>query len=194
MDTLILEAGGRLTACNEQELLDVTEAAPTLLFESCQLAHGVTLRDVFLLINRHIDVFDKLLGNWCRLFTEEALSKSDAVASDIAFDYLELYHALEIEDDLLLGMDQPNFHAVAKDEVYSVSLLPVYHYVDYPLVLGKTQMDDGKTYYESPFTLGKILYGILWEISFYGPPQTRDEKGKLISAKKDWSDFFDDDE
>lgn len=199
---LILEVGGRLTAVDEDGMIDVTDSAPTLLFEPCQLADKVTLRDVFLLLQNHIEVFDKLLGNWCKSYTEEALSKKDAV--DHAFDYLEIYHTLEVEDDELLGMDRPDFHAVSKDDVYSVSFLPLYEYVDCPLVLGKTQMDDGKTFYESPFTLGKILYGILWEISFYGPPANRDEKGKelkesasRIKGGKDWrdfNDFFDDDE
>lgn len=198
---LILEVGGRLTACEDNEMIDVTNAAPTLLFEPCQLADKVTLRDVFLLLQNHLDVFDKLLGNWCKTYTEEALAKKDAV--DPAFDYLELYHTLEVDEDELLGMDRPDFHAVKGDEAYSLSFLPLYEYADCPLVLGKTQMDDGKTFYDSPFTLGKILYGILWEISFYGPPANRDEKASQLRESAscinnkswgDFNDFFDDDE
>jgi hypothetical protein len=204
MDTLILEVGGRLTSyTHDEKVLDVTESAPTLLFEPCLLAHKVTLRDIFLLLERHIDVFDKLLGNWCKVFTEEALSNKEGVALDVAFDYLELYHVLEVDDEELLGMDRPDFHAVQGEESYSLSFLPVHEYVDYPLVLGKTQMDDGKTFYETPFTLGKILYGILWEISFYGPPISRDQKGKELKDSmnelrlkdlKDFKNFFDDED
>jgi len=203
MDTLIIEVGGKLTALHDDQTTttDVSDAAPTLLFEPCELAAKVTLRDIFLLIERHIDVFDKLLGNWCKKLTEEALSARDfEPVSEI--QYLELMFYLELDDGNLYGMDRPDFHGVGKNqEDYSIVFSPTYQIVDLPLVLGGVKTQSGEKY-QTTFTLGKILHGILWELSFYGAPKDRDEKAQEISkfselfksGSFDYEEFFSDDE
>jgi hypothetical protein len=184
MDALQIEKDGKLIATryhpeDQRDVeYDATDRAASLLFEPCTIAEGVTLRDIFLLINRHLDVFEKLLGNWCREFTTEALEIRDFVDTedDDPLEYLELYHFLELDDETLYGMDRPDFHGISRSNVAcSLSFIPTYRIAHLPVKLGPVKMEDEGTY-QTTYTLGKILYGILWELSFYGAPQDRDEK------------------
>lgn len=58
------------------------------------------------------------------------------------------------------------------------------------------------TFQQTEFTLGDILYGIIWELSFYGAPEKRDAQGEeLLNQVKDikegkgtFKDFFGDDD
>jgi hypothetical protein len=204
MENLILEVGGRLTALHDDQTTttDVSDSAPTLLFEPCQLASKVTLRDVFLLISKHIDVFETLLGNWCREFTEEILSAKDFEPT-AEIQHLELVFFLEDYEGTLYGMCRPDFHGVGKDsEKYSIVLTPSYQLADFPVLLGGVVTEQGDVY-RAPFTLGQILHGILWELAFFGSPKSRDEKAEeLIKASDlfrsstpiDLDDFFSDEE
>jgi hypothetical protein len=203
MENLILEVGGKLTALHDDQTTttDVSDSAPTLLFETCQLAAKVTLRDVFLLISKHLDVFETLLGNWCREFTEEILSAKDFEPT-AEIQHLELVFFLEDYEGTLYGMTRPDFHGVGKDnEKYSIVFTPTYQIADFPVLLGGIVTEKGDVY-RAPFTLGQILHGILWELSFFGPPKSRDEKAEeLVKSSSDitravpinWDDFFSDD-
>lgn len=191
MDSIQIEKSGKLSATryeNDQTIaFDATDKAPNLLFEPCTIAEGVTLRDIFLLIAKHLDVFEKLFQNWCREYTAEALSDQDFVDDpEDPLEFLELYHQLEIDEGTLYGMDRTDFHAIGKDSTgevvaYSLSFLPTYKIAHLPVKLGPVRLEDGNTY-ATTYTLGKILYGILWELSFYGPPSNRDEKGDELRA------------
>lgn len=186
MDAIQIEKSGKLSAISyETRTQDATDKAPNLLFEPCTIGEEVTLRDIFLLIARHLDVFEKLLGNWCREYTLEALSDQDFVENDEEpLEYLELYHQIEVDEDTLYGMDRPDFHAIGKDATgeiiaYTLSFLPVYKIAHLPVKLGPVRLEDGTTH-KTTYTLGKILHGILWELSFYGPPENRDAKGEEL--------------
>ena len=56
-----IKQGGRLiqteVECSSQEQ-DVTDSAVRFLFDYCTLEDGVTLRDIFLLLNSELELFD----------------------------------------------------------------------------------------------------------------------------------------
>ncbi len=52
---------------------DVTENAPKFLFEDCEIQEGVLLRDIFLLLMKHLDIFSLILQNWCTEIVHEGL-------------------------------------------------------------------------------------------------------------------------
>lgn len=174
-DGLIIQKNGKLFDLETAK--DVTHHAPTLLFEPCRLDEDVTLKDIFLLIQHHIDVFEKILGNWCREFTTEALSTPSQVEDLL---YLELYYTLQVEDGALEGINHPNFHGVGQDSPYSLSFLPLNKLADLPVKLGPAQIEQSS--YPTLYTLGNILNGILWELSFYGPPAQRDQLAKEVNT------------
>jgi len=190
---------------------DVTDKALRRLFEHCELDKDVTLRDVFLLLNSELGIFDAIIGNWCEEIVKEGLHSSNS--KDTEIDYLELYWHLEnqkIDDDegfQLLGMNRPDFHGMGKvleedhehgfkkgDRIaYSTSFQSTSTLIDLPVKLkyetevyeddytSKDLMHKSVIKFNSvPYTLLNILYGIIWELSFYGPPSERDLKGKEI--------------
>lgn len=190
---------------------DVTDKGFFHLEDECTLDSDVTLKDVFLLLNTELDLYDSVVRNWCKELVTEGLSGSPKKDSDI--DYLELYYHLEYsrfdKDDTfsLLGLKRPDFHGIGKvleeDQdfckkgeriPYSLSFQSTTTLIDLPLKLkhsvevyeddfSKKSVNPAPTlikFDHIPFTLFDILYGIVWELSFYGPPERRDEKGQEI--------------
>lgn len=91
---LLLKKGGKLFGheYGRTNYRNRTAAAPTHLFDHCELDKDVTLRDVFLLLNRNLKLYDTIFGNWCKEIVTSGLSKRfkrDPKTDDI--DFLELY-------------------------------------------------------------------------------------------------------
>jgi hypothetical protein len=179
---------------------DITDRALTKLFEPCELAEDVTLRDVFLLIKRDLKMYTVIINNWVEEFVEEAFTKPDGdfYSDDDDVEYLELYWFLEDynddpEDKYLVGNIRPDFYGIGTcadwgDEPCPFSLMftPVNEIIDLPLRLAPSLviyewLGDKKGEYKNPqFSLGQILEAIIWELSFCGPPQTRDDTSKEV--------------
>ena len=188
---------------------DVTDQAIRLMWEYCDLEEDIILKDVLLLLNTELDIFDAIIGNWCKETVTEGLKPSNnSTTSDI--EYLELYWILRVDDKwvrdkkldtkVLHGLgfpefhgwglwDDPNFEPGYKGGI-SLSFIPVNELINLPLKVHNElsiemwNTDDIKDYqvmkYPKPqLTLGHILYGIMWELSWHGSPldsQKRKEK------------------
>lgn len=175
---------------------DVTEKAHHFLFETAKIEDDVTLRDIFLILQRHLGFYDDLLGNWCEEIVTEAFSLPEDQQQETGegkMQYLELYWMFtESKEDKdrksLSGFHFPSFHGWGTWEDgteggFGVAFTPLYHLLDYPLKLNQeiTIYDDigrmpkpPRVYHEATYTLGHILYGIIWELSFFGSPAMRD--------------------
>lgn len=169
---------------------DITSHAARNLFRSCKLADGVTLRDVLMLLDSDLIVFDAVLGNWCADLVEEGLRKpAQKAKTDLA--YLELYWQVSEWRGAIGGLDLPSFHALDDTgQNYAIELMPVNKLVDLPLKLNKDikiyNDEDIKPVFESKiesFTLGQILMGIIHELSFFGSPANRDAKAKEFDSR-----------
>lgn len=79
---------------------DVTDQAIRLLFDKCELDKGITLRDVLLLLNTELEIFNAVFGNWCKEFVTEGLNgaKSDDNHAK-GIDYLELYWHFDVNQE-----------------------------------------------------------------------------------------------
>jgi hypothetical protein len=199
---------------------DVTEQAIRCLFDRCSLASDVTLRDVFELLNTEIELFDAVLGNWCKDLVKEGLTgtpDADQKAECVRdIEFLELYWTIIREEDndtsksVLQGLIMPGFHGVGyelmedKEEYgytmkkgyrtpWGVSFLNTTSLIDLPLRLkNEVEISDDMnwkpgvplkqlaTFDLSEYSLGHILHGIIWELSFYGGPESRDEKKQEV--------------
>jgi hypothetical protein len=207
-ETLTIKKGGKLARTGWKGdtwvTEDVTDRAISLLFEQCDLEEGVTLRDLFLLLNTELEIFDCVLGNWCKEIVQEGLAAPST--RNLGFDKLELYwHIGTTTEDgktRLFGHHFPEFHGVGKADEndryypvgerisYSLSFLSSSDLVDLPLELcTESKLFDEDDWQkqptplgEAPFTLGQILYGVLWELSFYGAPEDRDARGEELRA------------
>lgn len=221
MEKLEIAKGGRLleTRWTYDEVLEkgqyvtenVTEYAPTKMFEACTLADDVTLRDVFLLLRCSMTLYKAIIGNWVEEIVTEGLDKPPTGAfccgGDDRIDYLELCWQIEYDraECWLAGNIRPDFHGVGpwpmeanKDSVAgpcSVAFMPANEIIDLPLQLSPELLIyptirehhdfEQQRFFGPEFSLGQILYAIIWELSWFGPPQFRDEKAQEVSAARD---------
>jgi len=175
-----------------------------VLGEECDLGEGVTLRDVFILLNKDVNLYSLILRNWTKEIVTEGLSGKTHQGDDLNIDYIELYwHIEKIIDkedgNHLCGASFPALHGYGDwDEKTKggISLvgLPAYSIIDLPLRIAKktsvhtTDLDDINNRHNGPFDLGELtptlfslLYGVVWELSFFGSPEDRDKKSKELS-------------
>lgn len=202
--------GGKLIRIDDEtkKTKDVTKYSPQFLFEQCVLDRGVTLRDIFLIINKNIEVYDSVLGNWVKEIVKEGLYSKQP--KDKELKYLELYWHYEYDEYKnkysLCGGMFPELHGRAKKDPEipcSIAFINTSTIIDLPVKfrehlgisdnsefdINNKNKDYLKTYWEEhyykflnpQYTLGQILYGIMWELSFYGPPKDRDKRAKEIT-------------
>lgn len=175
---------------------DRTDTAVSRLFECCGLADDVTLRDVFLLINTEPNLFDLVLGNWCMEIVGEGLNNPPGPTEDVTS--LELYKLVTKDEDGLNGLSFANFHGLGENEdniPYCVSYTPANEIIDLPLKINEKLIiyeddsnspDFGKeiiSFDNAEYTLGDILYGIIWELSWNGSPQDRDAQRRELDER-----------
>ena len=165
------------------EWVEVTDKAPRFLFDPCSLAEGVKLRDIFLLLRKHMDFMEMVIGNWCRDIVAEGLDKKPT--SDPTM-YIELSWRIEGGDDWCNGHERPDVSGIGPDDKGNtirwaiemtatneladceVKLSPKMEIVaDYKVVHTFENISDPR------FTLGHILQGLIWELSWHGSPTDR---------------------
>jgi hypothetical protein len=220
MKELILKKGGVLIQEHKDGDRNYSDLASECLFDVCTLGENVTLADVFFLINRNLDKLSPILGNWCEEYVKEGL-KIHPIDRESEIEFLELYWYLETDEytkgkPSLGGLNFPRFHGIGflhEEDFYdkwktlmyekgtrtnyAVELTPTYELARLPLklstelVLSKDWKTE-QTYHNPDFTLGHILYGIMWELSFCGPPAKRDDtRVALVEAAKGITESFD---
>lgn len=169
---------------------DITDESPFyLFFPRCYLADDVTLRDLFMLTRQHMPVMKVVLNSWCDEFVSEGLDNEPKRDSEI--ECLELSFTCEQDSDGLTGNMFPFFGGQSETENYSVSFAKCYELIDLPVKLGDfgiwhilpTGYKEDRI--KNPeFSLGQILYGVFWELGWYGNPERRDERAKEIFDMK----------
>lgn len=203
MKYLELHPGGKLiefkwnSEMGAYDQRDVTGHAPGFIWHETRVTSDTTLNDVFLLLDKHIEIFDVIIGNWCKDYVEEALSKSEP---NEGLEYAELYWKFTVDEDwqdqnktTFSGHKFPQFRAVRKDgKKCYIEMTPTYKLKHLPLKLRpNADLFDKGSYYRNKdcknpdkyyqrfdlitYTLGDILYGIIREFSFLGNPKRRDD-------------------
>jgi len=117
MTKVMIKKGGLLWDTERKN--DVTPFATRFLFYACEIEKGVTLKDVFLLLQRDITFYNVLFGNWVDELVAEGLKGSPG-GRDHEIEYLELYWCLESwkfdGERTLEGMMFPDFHGVGFEQ------------------------------------------------------------------------------
>lgn len=207
----------------EYQEFDRTDSAIRRLFEPCELAADVTLKDLFELMNTELDLFDAVIGNWCKEIVTEGLTQPGKPYDLTKYDpeqieYLELVYTPEYElydgVDSCHGFHRPDFHGVGVElradgdqEHYrkgervpwGISFTPANELINIPVKLSDTfaiyegilrspegQMPKMLAEFKNPtYTLGGILEGVIWEMSFHGGPAKRDAFGAELRQTVD---------
>lgn len=196
---------------------DVTERAVTLLFDDCTLEDGVILRDIFLLLNTELDIFDTIITNWCKEIVTEGLTKPKEAARETEIEFLELYWRFykDVDRDtkktFLGGNIFPQFHGMGfvhkEDHIvdgilhskagertgYSIALTPASELMDIPVrfsedvcIYNEDNWSEQPQKFDSgQYSLGQILYAVIWELSFYGGPEKRDQTSQELMDSVD---------
>lgn len=223
---------------------DVTESAIRRLWDDCTLEDGVTLKSIFTLLNSDINLFDLVIGNWCKEIITEGLTQPPAEYSGTydpdGIEYLELYWSLArnalwnesrgaFDSGIteLQGTKRANFHGIGyelkEDKLHDwknedgtdavewskgdripwgMSFTAANAYINYPVKLAQKMIINDEVernqktkdnhfikpvaiFERSVYTLGDILYGIIWELSFHGGPKERNEKSEELKESVD---------
>jgi len=172
--------------------VDVTDDAYLYLNDNVKFEEGVTLRTLFSLIHKHIDIFKLIFGNWIDEYTDVILNGVPEKEDDEgSIDYLRVYFFIEVDDkgNELSIPAWPDFDGigVAKtdDVVYKkgdtikwgVGYSPMQNLADLPIILQEkvevwySKSKELKEYESNGFTLYQVIQGIVWEISFHGGPE-----------------------
>jgi hypothetical protein len=177
---------------------NVTDLVSAYLFEKITLANAVTLRDVFALIEKSSFLKEYLHHYWVDEFLSnfKSITKSHAPTTPRSIEYLELYWSWEYDKDSQSYRNpvRPDFHGVGilqqedlieHDHVvcpkgqrinWSISTAELGEIIDLPLKICDEALI---TEVAPPFkilcdtTLGQMLEGIFWELSFHGGPDGR---------------------
>lgn len=188
---------------------NITSKAIFHLFDRCEIDDNVTLRDIFLLIKRDLHFYKIVIRNWVDEIVEEGLKakfKRDDKEGE-RIDYLELYWHYEVDKFNKEKTSQlqmpifPGFHGVGiydnQPSNWAVEMSPQSSIIGLPVKLkdeliifddskfklGKKKYDynyKGEIFKSPSYSLGQILYGIIWELSFFGSPKDRDEQKKKL--------------
>ena len=171
------------------------------LMEPCEIAKSVTLRDIFYLIQDNHVFLPAIIGNWCNELVREGLTEHRDPAD---IDYLELYWrpeiAIEDKKSAIYGTIFPAFHGRKGKEARGISLTSPAEIIDKPVRIKNKGFIYENDYDGPPYkpykslvkvdkwetTLLQIYYGIIWELSFHGSPESRDKfkKGLEVATEK----------
>ncbi len=247
MNDLTLHPGPQLTTIRSQEdaegrrrpvKVDVTSRAHEFLFDTVTVAEGVTLADIFGLLN----ACPELVGIYRRHFSKELLAHANKGLSPKyvpgydpeGIEYLELYQVwnfntatktyqpvgrlsfhgigFELREDRDMGgyVEKAGSRVqwgVSLSDIRELLSLPIRIRQDIPVceddfsakAWGKT-LDTVRV---EAVTLGEVLHGVLWELSFHGAPSEQEEFREQLQTQVeeirsgtaelvDGSDIFDD--
>ncbi len=148
--------------------------SPHYLHEKkCVLEEGITLQNIFDYMVKNIAFWSITIGNWCEEIVTEGLLPPEQ--ANIESEYLELYWSLNVEEEETYFPYRMDFHGKHNDTNLSLSFCSANDLALLPVKVNtKLKMyndkDEEKDLGNLNPTLFQILYGIIWELSFFGNP------------------------
>lgn len=172
------------------ETQDVTDISISYLHEDIEFDDNVTLRDLFLVINKELELFNLIFGNWIDEYTNVILcGVPESEEENNQIDHLLVSLEIENEGEEYNIPSFPEFHGVGickepfetykeGDEIkWGISFSPMQKFADTLLVLDpfvhvyNSKTKENKKYPSSGYTFFNVIQGILYEISFHGGPE-----------------------
>lgn len=201
---LTLGKNARLTyrGFEEPEERDVAKHASAFLFEPIKLEPDVCLKDLLALFEVCPELHHVYKRQWSREVCEQAQKGALPLDNDIEYLQLNWAWCLDTYSNTYSGMLQPQLEGVGPiltedDEVnggkagsrinWSVSLTPVRELLDLPLRINEqlslTEEDvDSHAFMREiatgeykETTLGELIQGVLWDLSFHGGEEDKEQ-------------------
>lgn len=176
--TLLMTKGGKLyyNSVKNRQVFDVTSSPYMYLMENCGFEDGLTLTDVLKFVDMHVDFLEEILGSDTRAIVAESQLPTEETSE---LEYLELYWFIDASNSETTGLRFPSLHGIGlNQEKYSVAMSQINNIANIPIKLSeKTELfrnDNVEILPNAQYGLLGILYGIIWELSFFGGPESRD--------------------
>lgn len=185
---------------------DISDQALFFLHRQVSI-DDITLKDLFLLIDKNIDKLEPIFGDWIDVFTHNALHNEPNPKNDPnSMDYLELSWALGVDDGEINIPEFPNFGGIGicKEKMdgfeigetiqWGVGFSLVEDMGHLPLKLNNkvsfyveknNKIVSQETYTVNDLTLFHLIKGVIWEMSFYGSPEMAKETMEKIQQSVD---------
>ena len=192
--------------CWNSSEYDVADHSWHYLNDDIEFEDGITLKDFFSLINKNLDIYVGIFGNWIDEYTDVILNGIPEEQDDDSdsIDYLNVYWRVDVDNDYFEIPAWPEFGGVgiAKKETHghkvgdvvkwAVGYSPMQNYSHLPLQLEKKVIlcennSKLKEYKSNEYTLYQVIQGIVWEISFHGSPK---DTAKFVEGLKETAQKF----
>jgi hypothetical protein len=205
MDDVRIASGGRLLTTRlldsgegeerKEILVDLTDHAPGYLFCNCTIDSDVILKDIFLLLNRHLEAFTEIFNDNLPPIVKEGFSPYVGTKSLLTSLMLmwEIRYD-EAEEKVLSGNTVPHCYGTGSsdEDIFGIEFAPANEIAELPVRLSsklriwKEEQGEYEVFENPEYTLGQILYSIILELAFFGSPANRDKKHEemLNSIKK----------
>lgn len=181
---------------------DVTTSAVRYLYDNFEIdREGISLRDIFSLVQKNPELITMFTHRWIREYLDEVsliTKKTPNSYSKDGIEFLEVYRFWEIDKDGgNLSISRPDFHGIGwalREEIksnngldypagarinwgISPSALP--DIIDIPIKLSKKitlfneNTKKNTNFKSNSFKLGEVLDAIFYELSWYGGPKEK---------------------
>lgn len=185
---------------------DVSNMLLFHLHDKVELEANIKLLDIMLLLKPHCDTLSPILTaqktTLLKLINESLETATD---KNTNIDYLRVRQIITLDN---YGENKStqlrrhiSFDGIGKstdlgiqEDVFSVSLMPASNIVNLPVILDHSIMiNDERTVKNNSklpeathdFSLFDVIFGIFWELSWYGPPSDRDAVMSKLADKID---------
>lgn len=189
---------------------DMTNISYTQLFEKCRFKPDVTLKDILSIVSEQQDIYQTIIPYCHYSFIEEAFKDEKPYTGEYGKDEIEYLQISKKYDEPLDDDDRGEFYTDITgigfelkenyEDFYwqkgqriswGIDFVPVNELVNLPIKINneiihqyydeKNRKVKTKDILKVDLTWGEIVYGIFYELSFYGDPENRDEIKKSLS-------------
>lgn len=206
-----IKKGGILTQLRKKKETDISSKLLLHFHDACEFEDGLTLKDVFTLTKPFATVLSPALTHspdWMLEIIEEGLSPTENKSnlSCLKLEWMASLTSYSKKETPYLQVDT-NFVGLGpipaddklyenwpdKNVDYAIDMTPANQLAHLPITLNEyfDLRDEREGYNPSAviakvrkeFTLFDILFGIFWELSFFGSPVNRDKEKKEIERR-----------
>ncbi len=145
------------------------------LNKEVEIAPKTTVKALYLIIKNNPDFLSTLSRIYGSELVEEGLKRKKKHKFNKKAKIEFYWYLDQFETDVVKINPVPAVHGIEnkKNEVFGLDFLPASEIRDLEVVI-KDEIETSSVKVSLKPTLGQILYGLIWELSFYGPPAKRD--------------------
>lgn len=206
-----IKKGGTLVQNRKKEEVDISSKLLFHFHDACEFEDGLTLKDIFILVRPFVKTISSIFTHspdWMSEIIEEGLqpTQDKSNLSCLELGWMASLSSYAKQDVPYLQVDT-NFIGLGpipdddklyenwpdKNINYAIDMTPVNQLINLPIKMNEYfDLRDEREGYnptaiiakvKKEFTLFDVLFGIFWELSFFGSPTNRDKERKEIERR-----------